>query len=203
MHSSQELQRLLAEFRSDPNAADRLLELYRPLLTLIAQQLVGTTLQRREDASDIVQRTTLEAFAAFEQFQGQSEPEFSAWLKQILRHNVANLVRNNRAAKRDVRREQYFDADEGSVSTTWMQPVGRGTSPSQRVIKAEAALNLAQAIDDLPEQQRVAVRMRHLEGRGIDELAKSMNKTPAAVAGLIRRGLQTLRDQLGNDTNWL
>ena len=203
MLSSRELHRLLVESRNDPDAADRLLELYRPVLRLIAQQMVGAGLQRREDASDIVQRTVLEAYAAFEQFQGQSEPEFSAWLKQILRRNVTNLVRDNRAAKRDVRREQYLDAAETSVSVTWMQPAGRGTSPSQRVIKAEAALNLAQAIDELPEQQRIAVRMRHLEGRGIEDVAAAMDKTPAAAAGLIRRGLQTLRERIAGGTSWI
>ena len=203
MLSNQELHRLLIESHTDPDAADRLLTLYRPVLRLIADQMVGPGLQRREDASDVVQRTVLEAFAAFEQFQGESETEFSAWLKQILRRNITNLVRDNRAAKRDVRREQYFDAAENSCSVTWMQPAANSTSPSMRVIKAEAALNLAQAIDELPEAQAAAVRMRHLEGRGIDEIAAELNKTPAAAAGLIRRGLQTLRGRLSGDTSWL
>jgi len=203
MLSSRDLQRLLSESRTDPDAADRLLELYRPVLRLIADQLIGAGLRRREDASDIVQRTVLEAYAAFEKFRGQSEPEFSAWLRQILRRNVTNLVRDNRAAKRDVRREQYLDAAEGSVSVTWMQPAGKTSSPSLRVIKAESALNLAQALDTLPEPQRIAVRMRHLEGCGIDEIATALDKTPAAVAGLVRRGLQTMRQQLTGDTSWI
>jgi RNA polymerase sigma-70 factor, ECF subfamily len=203
MLSSRELHRLLVDSQTNPEAADRLLTLYRPMLKLIAGQMVGPGLQRREDASDIVQRTVLEAYAAFEQFQGGTEAEFSAWLKQILRRNVTNLVRDNRAAKRDVRREQYLDAGEASCSITWMQPAGRGTSPSMHVIKAEAALNLAQAIDELPEDQRIAVRMRHLEGHGIQEIADALEKSPAAVAGLIRRGLQALRQQLKSDTTWL
>lgn len=203
MLSSRELQRLLIDSKTSPDAADRLLELYRPVLRLIAQHMVGHGLQRREDASDIVQRTVLEAYAAIEQFHGGTEAEFSAWLKQILRHNVTNLVRDNRAAKRDVRREQYLDAGEGSVSVTWMQPAGRGTSPSMHVIKAEAAINLAKAIDALPVEQQIAVRMRHLEGRGIQEIAEALEKSPASVAGLTRRGLQALRQQLKGDTTWL
>jgi RNA polymerase sigma-70 factor (ECF subfamily) len=203
MLSSRELQGLLTDSRTDPDAADRLLAVYRPVLRIIAQQMVGAGLQRREDASDIVQRTVLEAYSAFEQFQGSSEAEFSAWLKQILRRNVTNLVRDNRAAKRDVRREQYLDAAEDSVSVTWMQPAGRGTTPSMHVIKAEAAVNLAQAIDELPDGQRVAVRMRHLEGRSIEEIAEVMEKSPAAVAGLIRRGLAALRQRLSSGTSWL
>ncbi|MGB7949921.1 MAG: sigma-70 family RNA polymerase sigma factor [Candidatus Binatia bacterium] len=203
MLSSDDLKHLVIESRTDPEAADRLLALYRPVLKLIAEQMVGPVLQRREDASDIVQRTELEAYAAFEQFQGASEAEFSGWLKQILRRNITNLVRDNRAAKRDVRREQYLDAAEGSVSVTWMQPAGRGTTPSQRLIKAENAVNLARALDELPEQQATAVRMRHLEGRGIDEIAASMNKTPAATAGLLRRGMQALRERMPKKSSWL
>jgi RNA polymerase sigma-70 factor (ECF subfamily) len=165
--------------------------------------MVGAGLRRREDASDIVQQTVVEAFTAIEQFKGKSEPEFSAWLKQILRRNVSNLVRDNRAAKRDVRREQYLDAEHGSVSITWMQPMGKETPPSQHVIKAEAALNLARAIGELPDAQRDAVRMRHLEGLGIQEIADAMDKTPTAVAGLVRRGLAALRQKLTGDTSWL
>jgi RNA polymerase sigma-70 factor (ECF subfamily) len=157
MLSSSELQRLVAESREDPAAAERLLVLYRPVLRLIAEQMVGAGLRRREDASDIVQRTVVEAYEALGQFNGRSEPEFSAWLKQILRRNVANLVRDHRAAKRDVRREQYFDAAEGSMSITWLHPVGKMTPPSQHLIKAEAALNLARAIEELPDAQRTAV----------------------------------------------
>src|SRR5262249_2883143 len=40
--SSQEPHHLLIKFRSDPYAADRLLELYRPALKLLAQQMVGS-----------------------------------------------------------------------------------------------------------------------------------------------------------------
>jgi RNA polymerase sigma-70 factor (ECF subfamily) len=204
MLSSSELKHLLLESRHDPAAADRLLMLYRPVLRLIAEQMVGPGLRRREDASDIVQRTVVEAYEAFRQFVGQTEPEFSAWLKQILRRNISNLVRDNRAAKRDVRREQYLDLGEGSVSVTWLQPIGRETPPSQYVIRAEAALNLARAIDELPAAQRTAVRMRHLEGCGIQQIAEAMEKSPTAVAGLIRRGLQALREKLaGGDTSWM
>jgi RNA polymerase sigma-70 factor (ECF subfamily) len=203
MLSSLDLKRLVIDSRTNPDAADKLLALYRPVLKLIAEQMVGPGLQRREDASDIVQRTVLEAFAAIEQFQGMSEAEFSGWIKQILRRNVTNLVRDNRAAKRDVRREQYLDATDGSVSVTWKQPAGRGTTPSQRLIRAEVALNLAQALDELPEQQAIAVRMRYLEGRGIEEIAEAMNRTLPAVAGLLRRGMQTLREKMPRGSTWL
>ncbi|MBA3480185.1 MAG: hypothetical protein H0T51_00085 [Pirellulales bacterium] len=63
-------------------------------------------------------------------------------------------------------------------------------------IKAEAALDLANALEALPDDQRLAVRMRHLEGRSLTEIAESLAKSPAAVAGLIRRGVHRLREDL-------
>jgi RNA polymerase sigma-70 factor (ECF subfamily) len=203
MLSSDELQRLLREAQANPEAADRLVKFYRPVLRLIAEQLIGSGLRRREDASDIVQRTALEACQAFTQFKGQSEPELSAWLQQILRRNVSNLVRDNRAGKRDVRREQQLEAGNGSVSLAWLQPTAKSASPSLHVIRAEAALNLALALEKLPEHQGAAVRMRHLQGRGLDEIAAALDKSPAAVAGLLRRGLQSLRELMGGETRWI
>jgi RNA polymerase sigma-70 factor (ECF subfamily) len=202
MLSSGEIQRLFAKLPTDSEAADRLLALYRPLLRLLAEQAIGPGLRRREGASDIVQRTVLEAYAAMAQFQGSSEPEFSAWLKQILRRNVANLVRDNRAAKRDVRREQFLDVADGSISVTWFHPAARSTSPSERLIKAEAALNLAQALEQLPDEQQIAVRMRHLHGCSLDEIARTLDKSSAAVAGLLRRGLKALRELMGGNGGW-
>jgi RNA polymerase sigma-70 factor (ECF subfamily) len=188
----------------DESAVNRLLAEYRPYLRLIAEQEVGPALQRREDASDIVQRTEIEAYQAIRKFQGSSEPEFSAWLKQILRRNVSNLVRDHRAAKRDVRRERYLDDSDDSVSVTWLTPPGRRhTSASSHVIKAEAALKLLRALHALPDDQCTAVRLRHLKGCSVDEIAATMQKSPAAVAGLIRRGVLALRDQVAVDLSWL
>ena len=78
-----------------------------------------------------------------------------------------------------------------------MQPVGRDPTPSRLVMNGEAALRFAAALESLPEDQRLAVRMRYLEGLKLAEIAENLQKSPAAVAGLIRRGQLALRDQLG------
>lgn len=200
MLSADELNTLVVEARVDREAMDRLLALYRPVLRLLAEQLLAPEVTRREDASDIVQRTVLEAFQAIEQFHGGTEAEFSAWIKQILRRNVVNAERDHQAAKRDIRREERINQGGDSVSVTWWQLQGSVAPPSQVLIKAEAAIELALALEQLPEAQRDAVSLRHLEGRTLDEIAATMERTPSAVAGLLRRGLQTLRDRLGPET---
>jgi RNA polymerase sigma-70 factor (ECF subfamily) len=48
----------------------------------------------------------------------------------------------------------------------------------------------------LPDDQREAVRLRHLEGWALADIAQHLGRTPAATAGLIKRGMQALRRQL-------
>lgn len=198
--TAEELTAAIAVVHRDHGARARLFEHYRPYLLLIAQSSIAAAVQRREDASDVVQQTMIEAAAAVESFNGRTEPEFSAWIKQILRRNVINAVRDHHAAKRDVRREQGLDTSDSSATLSWQLPASETSSPSLKVIKAEAALNLARCLEGLPDDQRCAVVMRHLEGRSLEEIAKSMDKTLAAVAGLIRRGVRRLREELADST---
>jgi RNA polymerase sigma-70 factor, ECF subfamily len=194
-----EIDRLIARAQTgDRNALSELCAQYRPFLQTIATMKIGRTLERRIDASDIVQETEIEMVRDIQEFRGKTEPEMSAWLKQMLRRNIADKVRDNRAAIRDLRREQYLDGADASASIAWMQPVGREESPSQFVMNGEAALRFASALQSLPTEQAMVVRMRYLEGMKLSEIATSLNKSPGAVAGLLRRGQDTLREQIGS-----
>jgi RNA polymerase sigma-70 factor (ECF subfamily) len=70
------------------------------------------------------------------------------------------------------------------------------TSPSQHLLKNERLRRLAKALDDLPEDQRTAIELHHLAECSLAEAAAGMNRTPTSVAGLLRRGLKTLRNNL-------
>lgn len=200
MLSAQELEDIIGQATTNLPLLNQLLSHYRPFLRLIAEQSLGPAVKRREDASDIVQQTLAEAAAGIGRFSGHTELEFTAWVRQILKRNVINAMRDHRAAKRDVRQETYLDGEaDGSASISWHVPTSGSTSPSLKLIKAESALNLATAMEKLPADQCTAVTLRHLSGLSLAEMAVAMNKTPAAVAGLLRRGISQLRIELNTD----
>lgn len=170
------------------------LEQYRQYLLMLARAKLDPQLWAKLDASDIVQQTMFEAYEHRERFERRSEGELLAWLRQILAHNLADALRTFRRAKRDVARERSVQQalDQSSVRVeAWL--AAEQSSPSQQVARVEEALLLAQAMGELPESQREALVLRHWECRSLKEISQLMDRSPEAVAGLLKRGLKQLR----------
>jgi RNA polymerase sigma-70 factor, ECF subfamily len=193
---------LIHAARSDREALGRLFERYRPFLLLMAQREIGPKLALRADASDVVQQTFAEAHQSFPRFAGATEPEFSAWIKQIHYHNLAEIIRKHAvAAKQNLRQEQRLDALDATASFYWQEPAAEQSTPSQQFIQGEKALRLAGLIASLPEMQREAVRLRYLEGRPVEAIAAALDRSAAATAGLLKRGLKVLRGKM-SESSW-
>ena len=197
-NSGQSIENLIADAKAgDRQALELLLTQYRPYLRILAEQEIGPALQRRIDGSDVAQQTCIEAVVAFPKFLGSTEPQFTAWVKTILNHNVINLIRDNKAGRRDVGREKELGrGGDNSATLNWYEPAGQDSSPSERAIRGEAALELAQAVETLPDDQRRAVQLRYLEARSLDEIGRELNRSQSAVAGLLHRGLMALRSKV-------
>jgi RNA polymerase sigma-70 factor, ECF subfamily len=170
------------------------LEKYRAYLHLLATLQLDRRLQAKVEASDIVQQTLVQAIGGWDQFRGQSEGQTAAWLRKILAHQLANAFRDLKRRKRDVRRERSIEGSlEQSASRLQSWLAADQTSPSQRAIASEQAIELANALAELPEAQWRAVTLHHFEGWTLEQVAEHLRRSPVAVAGLIKRGLATLR----------
>jgi RNA polymerase sigma-70 factor (ECF subfamily) len=193
-------EQLLREARAgDPASLGRLLELYRRYLTLLARVQIGRRLQGKVDASDLVQETYLEAHRSFGRFRGASEAEFVQWLRRILAANLTDLVRRYVGARaRDVRLEREIgDALDRSSAVLGGGLPAPLTSPSQQAANREQAVLLADALEQLPEDYREALVLRHLEGLTFPEVAARMGRSLESVEKLWMRGLVRLRRIMG------
>src|SRR5262249_46316508 len=183
----------------DGPARGRLLELYRNYLTLLARLQIGRRLQGKVDAADLVQETFLKAHRDLARFRGRTEAELVHWLRQILVANLAMLVRRYCGTqRRDVRLEcELAVALDHSSRILDRGLVAADSSPSQRAARREQAVLLANALQQLPEDYREVIILRHMEGLAFPEVARQMGRTLDSVKKLWTRGLVQLRRSLG------
>jgi len=184
------VKRLRQARNGDSDALGALLDEFRPYLKLLAQRAMDGRLAGRIDSSDVVQQTYLSAVRKFDDFIGEDADALAGWLQLIHERNLIDTARRHLVAeKRTVGREETL------IETEALDDVEL-TSPSQRLMKGERAVRLAGALAFLPDDQSEAIRLRHLDGWPLEKIAERMDRSKRAVAGLLHRGLENLRNRL-------
>jgi RNA polymerase sigma-70 factor (ECF subfamily) len=178
------------------------LERFRSYLCALARlQLAARPwLAAKFDASDVVQQALLKAHAARDQFRGQTPAEMVMWLRQILNRTLANELRALGQQKRAVGAERSLEADLDASSCrldAWL--AAEQSTPSEQVGRRERAAALAAAVAALPADQQEVLLLKHCHGLSLADIAARLGRTPASVAGLLRRGLERLRELLNED----
>jgi RNA polymerase sigma-70 factor, ECF subfamily len=188
----------------DEKAKGELLERFRPYLNVLAQRHLDERLRGRLDFTDIVQTTFLEASRDFQDFRGDSIDSLLSWLRNILRNNVhtahqQHLATQKRSARLETKLSIPSESGGSSLGMEHLIPSETST-PSQRLMKNEAAAILATYLEQIPETQQEAIRLRYLEGLSLKEISDKMGKSEMAVAGLLKRGLRALRNGFGESS---
>jgi RNA polymerase sigma-70 factor (ECF subfamily) len=141
------------------------------------------------DAEDLVQETSVKAYAAFHQFRPGTN--LKAWLHRILANTFINGYRKRRREPRQATVGDYAD---------W-HAQGDPLVSAARSAEAEALDRLAdseilRALRDLPEEFRVAVYLADIEGYAYKEIAEIMGTPIGTVMSRLHRGRGRLRDKL-------
>ncbi len=181
-----------------PSTADPDIERWRHYLLLLARMQLGPG---RVDASDVVQQSLFDAYRQRDQFRGQTEAEWAAWLRRILACNMADAHRARHRLKRDADREQALDAAINQSSTSMASFLAaQHSSPSQRAGHNEQLAALAEAMATLADSTQEAIVLHYFQGWSLDRISLQLGRTPAAVAGLLKRGLKQLRALLVSES---
>jgi RNA polymerase sigma-70 factor (ECF subfamily) len=183
----------------DAESRGLLLDRYRNYLTLLARGMIGGALRVNLDASDLVQQTFLEAHRDLLQFRGSGEPELAAWLRRILIHNLSQQAeyngRRKRGRKHRVSLDELLERSSQFVNRARAHLVA---SPSECAVRREQVVLLADALAQLPEDQRTALELHHLQGLSVPEVGRQMGRSLLSVTGLIYRGMNGLRELLAS-----
>jgi RNA polymerase sigma-70 factor (ECF subfamily) len=171
-------------------ALGQLLEVCRRYLLLVANEEQDPSLQAKVSPSDLVQETLLEAGRDFPRFQGASEPELLAWLRCILRNNLANAQRHFEAQKRQVSRE--VPLAEAPLDQLRDRTLDQGDSPSAQALARERDEQLERALQQLPDQYRQVLQWHSRDKLTFVQIAEKMGRTADAVRKLWGRAIEEL-----------
>ena len=184
--------------RDNPSEAVPVLEDYRPYLELLARLHLDSRLRGLLDASDLVQQTLLKAHQKWDQARGTTEVERAAWIRAILANEIADALRKCLRRNEDRRRSFEVSLHESSLRLeAWLS--ADSTTPSRQMIRQERLFAMAAAIARLPDDQRHVIELHHLQDQYDSGDQPGNERTPAAVAGLLRRGLKSLREWLAEE----
>jgi RNA polymerase sigma-70 factor (ECF subfamily) len=200
--SDQTVSLLHAARAGDGDALGRLLDAYRNYLRLLARLEIGRRLRAKIDPSDVVQEAFLLAHRGFQSFRGTTEAEVMQWLRKILASQLSNTIRRYAGTRRrDVRLERELDAALDRSSRVMHRVLELSqTSPSERAVRREEAVVLADAVARLPEDYREVIVLHHIQGLTFAQVASAMERSAGAAEKLWARALARLRRELGDSS---
>lgn len=192
------VERWIVEARGGSRAAlDRLLEACSLYLLVHAKHKLCSALRSRFDPGDVVQETLLKAWWHFPQFRGETEAEWLAWLRQILRHNLANERREHiGTAMRSIGREVPL-----AEAAAMPQPDGsdsESASPERRVQAQERDELLQSALRRLPERYREVLHLHTQEEMSFAQVGECLHCSAEAARKLWRRAAKKLAWLVGD-----
>lgn len=180
---------LLTLFANGDGAAARALTLrMTPRVMAHAYRLLGD----RDEAEDVAQEAMMRLWRIAPEWR-QGEAKVTTWLYRV----VANLCTDRLRRRRGVDLDAVPEPEDGAPGA------------EQGLLQQARADALQMALGLLPERQRQAVVLRHIEGLSNPEIAEIMEIGVEAVESLTARGKRALSDalasrraELGFDDGW-
>jgi RNA polymerase sigma-70 factor (ECF subfamily) len=186
----------------DAQALDKIFTRHRKRLLRMVEIRLDWRLQARIDASDVIQDAFLQAAGRLDEYLHNSTLPLFLWLRLVVGERLSKLHRRHLGAQmRDAGREVslYHEAlPAASSAALAAQLLGKHTSPSQAVQRAERILRLQEALNALDPIDREVLSLRHFEELSRAETAQVLGIEEATAAKRYVRALKRLRETLAH-----
>jgi RNA polymerase sigma-70 factor (ECF subfamily) len=145
-----------------------------------------------ENAEDLVQETYAKAFTSFHQFTEGTN--LRAWLYRILTTTFINIYR------KEQRQPLIADGEleEWQIAEAATHTSDQGKSAEVEALEQLPDSDIKNALQELPEEFRLAVYFADVEGFSYKEVAEILNIPPGTVMSRLHRGRKLLRESLAD-----
>ncbi|MEX0792439.1 MAG: sigma-70 family RNA polymerase sigma factor [Pirellulaceae bacterium] len=187
----------------DPEARDRLLMRHRDALRRMIEMRLDRKIQRRVDASDIVQEVLVDANRRLTDYLADPKMPFHLWLRHMAKDRIIDAHRRHRvSSKRSVDREQNlaigFNMDQSSVDLA-AQICDTEATPAAAATMEELQRRFQAAIETMDPADREVIIMRHFEQLTNQDVAAALDLSAAAASMRYLRAMRRLRTLLGEE----
>jgi len=188
------LQRLQA---GDTQALAEFLENHRRQLMAYIEHQLGTTLRHKVEPEDLLQETAIQALRYLPETDLSQRDPFG-WLCQLAEQRIIDAHRKFvESQKRSAEREVPLHAPVGTGQAELLDLlVASMTTASEAFSRDIRAVRLHEALTQLPEENRTALRLRYVDGLPTKEIAQRLGKSDGSVRVLLTRTLARLQQLL-------
>jgi RNA polymerase sigma-70 factor (ECF subfamily) len=169
---------------------------YPKRLRQLVRLRLDRRLQGRVDPSDVLQEAYLDVAQQLPHYLGKPEMPFFLWLRLVAGQRLMRVHRQHLgAAMRDAGREVslYRGAlPQASSVSLAAQLLGRFTTASQAIVRAEVQLQLEAALNGIDPIDREIIALRHFEELSNAEAAEVLELEPSAASKRYIRALKRL-----------
>lgn len=144
----------------------------------------------RDDADDVAQEVFIQVYDSLSYFR--NEAQLSTWIYRIAVNKSLDLLRKKKRKKRFAQLISIFKSDDEGEEI--FLPIN--DNPQQELEDKERKQILNWAIDQLPDNQKIAIALSKYEGFSNKEISEIMHMSLSAVEALIHRAKQNLHKQL-------
>ena len=146
--------------------------------------------KKREFVSDLTQEALLRVA---KNIQSLKNPKlFKGWLNQIITNLFYDELRKSQRRPDTV----SIDEDNDGTASIKLQLLDKKCKPPEKCISAELEKIIKDAILALPEQFRIAIILRELQGLSYEEIANATHSSVGTVKSRIARARNKLQDEL-------
>ena len=195
------LQRALA---GDCGALAELFERHRGRLEQMVRLRMDRRLQGRLDPADVLQETYLDVARRIREYAADPALPFFLWLRLLAGQRLVDLHRHHLGARmRDAGREvspRRGDFPQASAESLAELLLGRLTSPSRVVVRAEMQARVQDALSAMDPIDREVLVLRHFEMLSNEETARVLGLKPSAASNRHIRALKRLKEILAEAT---
>jgi len=183
--------------QGDGTAINGLLARHRAAIRRMIAQRMDRVVQRRVDASDIVQDVMMEANRRLGDYLANPTMPFQLWLRHMARDRLIDAHRRHRvASNRSLDREVSLTVPAGqdhSQADLMGQLPDRELTPAAAATWHELERRFAAAVEELEEDDRRIVLLRHFEHLSTAEAADALGLTKPAAGMRYLRAMRRLR----------